>query len=331
MHAEGRGSYLLIDSLHRSPTRAPVFALPNPIDLLPVFRAGNLDDLLARYPTGEILACDFYIAGAEHGDPIPGGYRLGERVVNIDHHAPTARMAREISSTNLALDWRAANPNASAESRQAASQGVVVINHTDCDSILSSGIASCRLDALPAYGHAALAADHTGEENAIADALQALEPWRNVDLSFATLRAVESGAPLPEQAREALARWGYKRECAAHYVAQGRVTSDGLLAFGILDGETDGIFFPPLLPDAVLILLAVPKPNEPARWVMKLRLGAAAPEGFTIHDLHMTDFDRAYGGRWNAGSNARAGGTTIPPAQYAEEVRRRLARVASPQ
>ena len=30
--------------------------LPIPIDLLPVFRAGNLDDLLARYPAGEILA-----------------------------------------------------------------------------------------------------------------------------------------------------------------------------------------------------------------------------------------------------------------------------------
>jgi len=302
--------------------------LPNPIDLLPVFRAGNLDDLLARYPRGEIVACDFYIVGAELGAPIPGGYRLGERVVNIDHHAPTARMAREISSTNLALDWRAANPNASAESRQAASQGVVVINHTDCDSILSSGIASCRLDALPAYGSAALAADHTGEENAIADTLQALEPWRDVELSFATLHAVESGAPLPEQAREALVRWRHKRECAAHYVAQGQVTSDGLLAFGILDGEIDGIFFPPLLPDAVLILLAVPKPNEPGCWVMKLRLGARAPEGFTIHDLHLTDFDRAYGGRWNAGSNARAGGTTIPPAQYAEEVRRRLAHAA---
>jgi hypothetical protein len=57
---------------------------------------------------------------------------------------------------------------------------------------------------------------------------------------------------------------------------------------------------------------------------MKLRLGAGAPEGFTLHDLHMTELDPAYGGRWNAGSNARAGGTAIPPERYAEEVRRRL-------
>ena len=298
--------------------------MPIPIDLLPVFRAGSLDDLLARYPTGEILACDFYIADAELGAPVPGGYRLGERVLNIDHHAPTARMSRVISATNLALDWRAAGANVRAESRQAAEEAFVVINHTDCDSILSSGIASCRLDARPEYGRAALAADHTGEENAIADALQALEPWRDAELSFVTLQAVETGVALPEQAREALARWRHKRDCAAHYVAHGTVTSDGLMAFGILDGEIDGIFFPPLLPDAVLILLAVPKPNEIGCWVMKLRLGARAPEGFTIHDLHMTDFDRAYGGRWNAGSNARAGGTTIPPARYAEEVRRRL-------
>ena len=302
--------------------------MPVPIDLLPVFRAGNLDDLLARYPNGQIFACDFYITGAELGTEVPGGYRLGDRVLNIDHHAPIARMARVVSSTNLALDWRAANSNTSAESRQAAEQAIVVINHTDCDSILSSGIASCRLDALPAYGRAALAADHTGEENDIADALQALEPWRDVELSFATLRAVETGAALPELAREALARWRHKRDCAAHYVGQGTVASDGLMAFGILDRETDGIFFPPLLPDATLILLAVPKPNEPGTWIMKLRLGPRAPQGFTIHDLHMTDFDRAYGGRWNAGSNARAGGTTIPPATYAEEVRRRLVRLA---
>jgi len=303
--------------------------LPLPIDLLPVFRAGNLDALLARYPTGEILACDFYITGAELGTDVPGGYRLGERVLNIDHHAPTTRMSRQVSSANLALEWRAANANDPAESRQAAEQAIVLINHTDCDSILTSGIASGRLDPLPRYGRAALAADHTGEENEIADALQALEPWRDVELSFATLRAVEMGTALPEQAREALGRWRQKRDCAAHYVARGAVASDGLMAFGILDREIDGIFFPPLLPDAVLILLAVPRPNESGTWIMKLRLGARAPEGFTIHDLHMTDFDPAYGGRWNAGSNARAGGTTIPPARYADEVRRRLPNAAA--
>jgi len=298
--------------------------LPTSIDLLPVFRAGNLDDLLARYPTGEILACDFYIAGAELGTDVPGGYRLGERVLNIDHHAPTARMARLVSSANLALDWRVAHANGPADPHKAAEQAIVLINHTDCDSILSSGIVSGRLDPLPGYGRAALAADHTGEENTIADSLQALEPWRDVELSFATLRALEMGAPLPEQARGALERWRHKRDCAAHYVAEGTVTSDGLLAFGILDREIDGMFFPPLLPDAVLILLAIPKPNERGTWTMKLRLGAAAPEGFTIHDLHMTELDPAYGGRWNAGSNARAGGTTIPPTRYAEEVRGRL-------
>lgn len=298
--------------------------MPTPIDLLPVFRAGNLDDLLARYPWGEILACDFYIAGAELGTNVPGGYRLDERVLNIDHHAPTARMSRVVSATNLAVEWHATNANTPADPPNAADQAVVLINHTDCDSILSSGIVSGRLDPLPEYGRAALAADHTGEENDIADTLQALEPWRDVELSFVTLQAVEMGLTLPEPAREALARWRHKRECAAHYVAQGTVASDGLMAFGILDRETDGIFFPPLLPDAVLILLAVPKPNEIGTWIMKLRLGARAPEGFTIHDLHMTDFDRAYGGRWNAGSNARAGGTTMPPSRYAEEVRRRL-------
>ena len=90
---------------------------PLPIDLLPVSRAGNLDDLLARYPVGEILACDFYIAGAELGTDVPlydvdlrvreAGDKLfvesGERFFVLDRRERTAREMAQGSSGTIVI------------------------------------------------------------------------------------------------------------------------------------------------------------------------------------------------------------------------------------
>jgi hypothetical protein len=40
--------------------------------------------------------------------------------------------------------------------------------------------------------------------------------------------------------------------------------------------------------------------------------------------LRLREFDPVYGGRWNAASNRRGGGTTIDAGHYAAEVRRRV-------
>jgi hypothetical protein len=71
----------------------------------------------------------------------------------------------------------------------------VVINHTDCDSVLSSGTASGHLEPLKEYGVAAIAADHTGEENDIADLLQALDERRDLCLAFTSLDRIMEGSP----------------------------------------------------------------------------------------------------------------------------------------
>ena len=102
----------------------------------------------------------------------------------------------------------------------------------------------------------------------------------------------------------------------------GRIRLDGPLAFGVLDESIDGEFFPALLPKAVVILTAAP--HQPPRWVMKLRLGLAAPPGMTLQRLGIQEFDPAYGGRWNAGSNKRGGGTDMLPEVYARAVTERL-------
>ena len=70
-----------------------------------------------------------------------------------------------------------------------------------------------------------------------------------------------------------------------------------------------------------------PYRKRPDRWQVKTRLGLAAPEGLSLQDLGIQDFDRAYGGRWNAGSNNRDCGTTIAPEEYRRYMVEALRRV----
>ena len=199
---------------------------------------------------------------------------------------------------------------------------LVVITHTDCDSVLSSAIVSGRLEPKPEYEAAAIAADHTGAKDSIADLLQSLDSSRDHELSLRNLSLLERGRPLELVAQQALANRIRKREKAAEQWRQGQIRLDGPLAFGVLEESIDGEFFPALLPKAVVILMAAP--HQPKPWVMKLRLGLAAPPGMTLQRLGIQEFDPAYGGRWNAGSNKRGGGTDMSPEVYARAVTERL-------
>lgn len=270
---------------------------------------------------GDLVVCDCYVAGAEGWESVHGGYARG-RILNVDHHADTERMRRPISSANLALQY--------VDAVGAPPSGVtVVINHTDCDSILSSGIMSGRLVPDPIFGHAAVAADHTGAAHPVADLLQALDWERDVELSFRCLDDLLHDRPLPAIARAKLDERQRMRERAERVVREGVMHMDGPIAWGVFDETIFGEFFPALLPDAVAILAIAPHHDLlPGRLEMKLRLGTAAPSGFTLKGL-LDDFDPMFGGRWNAGANKRPlagmpGGSEIPPATYAAEVRRRV-------
>lgn len=283
--------------------------------LLPLANRVSPEEVLAVHPRAPLFACDFYVEGAEGGEEVPGGYRLG-RVTNVDHHAPVPRMARRTTSTELALRQTAAEP--------VPADAVVVIHHTDCDSVLSSAVVAGHLPPDPALAAAALAADHTGEENAVADLLQALEDARDWRFSLRALAALQDGAVLPEPARALLERRRRRRAAAERMVEAGAVRRDGPLAWAVFAEETDGAFFPALLPDAAAVLLASPLPADPACWLVKVRLGLAAPEGTTLHGIGITEIDPAFGGRWNAGSNRRAGGTALAPEAYARALAERL-------
>jgi hypothetical protein len=274
------------------------------------------ESVLAISPAGAVFACDFYVTGVERGEEVPGGYRVG-RLLNVDHHGPTTRMARRVSSANLAIDQvRAAGT--------AGPHEAVVINHTDCDSVLSSAIISGELDPDPRLGQAAIAADHTGAPDEVADLLQALDRARDRDLSLRNLRLLLAGHALEQVAGRALAQRRRKRDVATQAVRTGRFTETGGVTWAVLDEGIDGEFFPALLPRAVVILVAIAHVDCPGVWEVKLRLGMAARDGLTLHALRVRDFDPHYGGRWNAGSNRRAGGTPLHPERYVAEVANRL-------
>ncbi|MGE3601282.1 MAG: hypothetical protein AB7N70_37715, partial [Dehalococcoidia bacterium] len=88
--------------------------------------------------------------------------------------------------------------------------------------------------------------------------------------------------------------------------------------------EVDGEFLPALLPEATLIVIGSPHPTHPDRWAIKVRRGAAMPAGRTLQDLGLEAVDPAYGGRWNAGSTKKGGGTTLDVEQWVERMVARM-------
>ena len=312
-----------------------------PILILEAASRVTPDDLAVVPSDGDLVACDFYVEGIEaQGEEVVGGYRLG-RILNVDHHAPAPRMWRQVSSTNLALELIEAGAEAIGK------DPVVVVNHVDCDSVLSSGILAGRLDPDPRFGKAAIAADHTGEENLIADLLQGIDAEitksRNGDTrrtlgdyaySIQNLKSLLAAGDsrLDHMAREALEARLRKRGKAEALVSRGAFHEAGALRFAVVDEPIEGELFYRLIPDAAVIMLANRLSADPPRWQVKLRLGQAAPPGFALSDLGIEEFDPCYGGRWNAGSNRRLDpetglrGTPLDPEEYAARLLERLER-----
>lgn len=282
--------------------------------LLPVAQKVRHEELTPLVTPAGLFACDFYVDGIERGQEVPGGYeRWG--IVSIDHHAPMPRMSREICSTTLAL-------RQIAERGRPPAEAAVVINHTDCDSVLSAALLLGLLEPHERYGAAAVAADHTGEADDLADLLQGLDPRRDFASSLDAVRRLESGQSLPEEALQGLEERRRRREEARAAVGSGVFRLLGRLAFAELPGRTDGELFPALLPEAALILVFVPRHGNAGgqSWDAKLRLGRAAPAGASLRDISIRGFDPHYDGRWNAGSNKRGGGTGLGLETYAEQL-----------
>jgi len=291
------------------------------IDLRPATDNVSPQELEQAYLGGPIvMACDFYVGGAEKGATVPGGYRIG-RIINVDHHAPTPRMSCFISSANLAIERV-------KELGLPQQDSILVINHTDCDSVLSCAILSGELSPTEDLGDAAVAADHTGIENPIADLLQGMQHRRNYEFSLRNIKLLLAGKQLESDAANDLNVRQKKREYALNNVAKFKFTD--AVAFAEIEDAGDSEFYTSLLPKkVVVILLAIPIKSDPSKRIIKLRLSANAPKGLSLNALNVKEFDPNYGGRWNAGANKRGGGTSVPVEVYADEVATRLERAMS--
>lgn len=262
------------------------------------------------FPDGPVVVCDFYLEGVERGRAVASGYIL-DQIHNVDHHAPTSRMARLVSSGNLALAYLESHGCPPAD------EIPIVVNHVDCDSVISAALMAGLLPPDPIFGEAVIAADHTGEANDIADLLQAISDKRDFGYSIRNLGHLLSGVPIDAEAARLVSQRREARQQVRRLVAEKAFTAIGGVNYTILAQKVDGCLLPSVLPEAVVIMLAVQSAKHQGRWEMRLRLGQGAPAGLTLDKLRINDFDPQYGGRWNAGANARAGGTTIEPATYA--------------
>ncbi len=256
----------------------------------------------AAFERAPQVLCDAYVEDIKEFATLTAWGWVHGASENIDHHAPHPTFETAISSANLALRRVEAHGLSPAEVP-------VRITHTDCDSILSAGIVSGVLPAEGMFGEAAIAADHTGEANLIADLLQAIENTRSLDVSFGALEALLTGHTLPEHADRALDQRLRRREQAAAAVRDGRFTIEDGFAWADFDEAMEGEFFPALLPEARVIVTASPDPVLPGVRQIRARLGRGARAGETLHTLGLSLYDPRYGGRWNAGSNRRGGGT----------------------
>ena len=112
------------------------------------------------------------------------------------------------------------------------------------------------------------------------------------------------------------------REITAKSVESGKaIYKEGVLTVVRMCPEMRNEFLPALLPKAVVILTTEVMKSNPDRWVARFRLGEGAPEGFTLKSLEIDkNIDPAFGGRWNAGSNSRGGGTNVPLEEYVKKL-----------
>lgn len=286
------------------------------------------EELKQKFPGKKIFVCDCYVVGIENGLENDGGYEK-DGIVTIDHHALTKRMQKEISSTNLAIEYVKKNGIIGNDAKDT----VVVINHTDCDSVLSSAILRGILPPEERFGQAAIACDHTGEENKIGDLLQSLQYENDLEFSLRNLQLLLRNQPLENDAQKMLETRYNNRKKAKEIIKNGQYSQIGKTACVILNKKIDGELFVPLIPHAEVIVLANPLEANSEKWEIELRIGkSGAFKGLILDKKKISEkIDSNYGGRWNAGSNARSAdgvkehaGIDINPEEYAQMIDRLL-------
>ena len=139
-----------------------------------------------------------------------------------------------------------------------------------------------------------------------------------MDVSARNLELLLAGKELEPEALELLKKRKADREKVKKMIEDGRFTVNEYgVAYVTIDKKVDAGLVPAFLPEAKVIVIGSKMPDGPEKkgeWEIKVRLGMAAPPGTSLNNLGLPDF----GGRWNAGSTKRNGGTNIGAEEYAK-------------
>ena len=287
-------------------------------ELMEVLRGAN-EGASKKNRKRRVIICDAYVQDIEkRGVKRRFGY-MSDKLTVIDHHSPERRFAKPVSATNLVIGYvKKYGP--------ARSDTVVVTNHTDADSLLSILI---MLGILPAdeglFGRAAIAADHTGEPDAIADLLQAFKLQGNLELSIKNLQHFLDGEPLEARAQELLDERHAERRRAERIVEGGMLRTAGSVSYAVLPRSIDLALISPLMPEAVIILTLTPRRTQPELSTVRMRVGTKWQGVVLLNELGIREIDDGFGCRFNTGSDRRAGrGTLLDAEKFAALVDARV-------
>lgn len=249
-------------------------------------------ELKELFPNKKICVCDFYVKDCEQGEIDSTGVINYSDLLIVDHHAPIPDMMQHISSTVFANQYVSTHGALNDEY-------VILINHIDTDSLFSALLMNGELKPTKEYGLAAIAADHTGEENILGDILQALEDDRDLAYSIDVLMKV-------------LKKRIWARQALKARVENHEYEMIGGIAHLTTNDRLDAALLPSLFPHAKAVALTSPMPKHSARkWRIRVRLG------ISVENVALNQIDLPHtGGRWNAISTSRDGGTAMEPAEY---------------
>jgi hypothetical protein len=294
------------------------------IELFPESGSPTIEEIELAFPrANRIFVADFYLKGIEKTGallPCGAGYGHGGKVINIDHHAPDEIWERHVSSGVLACKW------VREEGVVSATNGdIVVINHTDCDSVLSALILTGVIPAHERFEQAVLDADHRGTPNEIADILQACKSLRKLRLMVEALSCYFQDYALPEVVRKQLEELHESRLAVKLLVERGEFQEqDGVVLINS-NRYFESDLFLSHFPDARVLVVGCPSGKNPHITFTRLRLGAGVEQGLSLHRLGVKESDPYFGGRFNAGSNKRGleaavdkgqNPTVVSPEQY---------------
>ena len=310
--------------------------LQAPFHLLPLTQKLTVEDVRRVIPSGPVYVCDVHVTDIEKfGTPIvdSDGTVLGyeyQGIINIDHHAPTPEMERIISSGVLAGRF---------VKKFGAQDGSIPVltHHIDCDSVSSSCIMLGILPPHELIDKAVLDADHYCRRNPISDPLQVVDDFIKIEkdldtedprklkfgLAVLVLEYLLTGRDTKDfDIIDQLYELKNKEAAAAQSVLERKdykLFAEGKVI--LVEADIDSEAFLPLFPEAAIIVVSKPHPNAAERNTVQIRLGVPAlDQGITRNKLELNDFDPYAGGRFNAGSNKRGGGTTLSGVEYAMKV-----------